>query len=65
MKVIIDRIEGKYAVVELEDGNAVDMPVLLLPEGAKEGDTIEITVNSGDTRKRKERIEEMVEDLWE
>ena len=65
MKVIIDRIEGKYAVVELEDGNAVDMPVLLLPAGAKEGDTIEITINSGDTKERKERIEEMTKDLWE
>ncbi len=65
MKVIIDRIEGKYAVVELEDGNAVDMPVLLLPAGAKEGDTIEITINSDETKERKERIEEMTKDLWE
>ncbi|NLY91613.1 MAG: DUF3006 domain-containing protein, partial [Firmicutes bacterium] len=39
MRVIIDRFEGDYALVELENGSVVPMLVLLLP-GAREGDVI-------------------------
>ena len=42
MKVIIDRIEGNIAVVE-KDETVYHLPTALCP-GAKEGDTIEITV---------------------
>ena len=42
MKVIIDRIEGKTAVVEAAE-NVYNIPYALIPD-AKEGDTVEITV---------------------
>ncbi len=39
MKIVIDRIEGDVAVVEIA-GRCVDVPLVLLPEGCKEGDTL-------------------------
>lgn len=36
---MIDRIEGALAVLEI-DGRRVDVPVALLPAGAKEGDRL-------------------------
>lgn len=35
-RLVIDRIEGKMAVVEI-DGMTMDWPVSLLPESAREG----------------------------
>lgn len=65
MKVIIDRIEGNYAVVELRDGNVVDMSRKLLPEGAVEGSIIEITIKKEETKKVKDKIIKATEDMWE
>lgn len=42
MKVIIDRLEGGVAVVEAGE-TTYNIPYELIP-GAKEGDTVEITV---------------------
>ncbi|WP_026476246.1 DUF3006 domain-containing protein [Alkaliphilus transvaalensis] len=64
MKVIIDGFEEKYAVVELENRKVVDIPKELLPKGAKEGDVIEITINSQETKERKEKIEKLMKNLW-
>ena len=65
MKVIIDRFEGDYAVVELPDMTMVDMPRSLIPEGAKEGDVLVIGIDPDETDKRKERIKKLMDDLWE
>ncbi|AOY76720.1 DUF3006 domain-containing protein [Clostridium formicaceticum] len=65
MKVTIDRFEGEYAVVELENRRTIDMPKSLVPEGAKEGDVLEIRIDREETDSRKKRIEELMEDLWE
>lgn len=65
MKVIIDRIERNYAVVELKDGNVVDMSRKLLPKGAVEGSIIEITLNKEETKAKKEAIKKATEDMWE
>jgi hypothetical protein len=37
--IVVDRIEGETAVLEIE-GRPVDVPSRLLPEGAKEGDPL-------------------------
>ncbi len=63
--IIIDRIEGEFAVVELPDGRMVDMPKELLPVGANEGDVIEIRINRDERARRQKRIEELMNDLWE
>ena len=65
MKVIIDRFEGEFAVVELDDKTMADLPKVLVPGDAKEGDTIEIRVDLEDTKSRKERIKKLTKDLWE
>ncbi len=65
MKVIIDRFEGDYAVVELPDMSTVDMPIQLVPEGAKEGDVLIIEIDIEETKKREEQIKKLMDDLWE
>ena len=58
MRVIIDRFEQDYAVVELEDGSMAHMAVKLLP-GACEGDVVEIKVDREETARRKKLIQEL------
>jgi hypothetical protein len=57
MKVIIDRFEGKYAVLELPDKTKMmtDVLCVLLP-GAKEGDVIDISIDAAATAERREHI---------
>ncbi|CDF12343.1 putative uncharacterized protein [Mycoplasma sp. CAG:776] len=64
MKVIIDRFEGEYAVVELEVGKFVNMPKELVPD-AHEGDVINIFIDEKETKRRKEHISELMNDLFE
>ena len=56
MKVIIDRIEGTMAVVELPDGSYADLPSVLVPE-AQDGDILEIRVLEEETRQRREQMQ--------
>lgn len=63
MKVIIDRLEENFAVVETETGVMVDLPRILVPE-AKEGDVVNITVDASATDKRKQAIDELMNDLF-
>lgn len=63
MKVIIDRFEGEFAVVEV-GGSFVDMPVELVPEGAKEGSVLTITIDENETKNREEKIRGMMNQLF-
>lgn len=65
MKITIDRFEGDYAIVELEDMTIVDMPRQLMPKGAKEGDILSIEIDANETKARKERIAKLMDNLWE
>ena len=65
MKIIIDRFEGNFAIVELDDKRIIDMPKELVPEEAKEGDVLEIQISQEKTEELKEKIEKDVEGLWE
>ena len=40
MRYIIDRIEGKIAICENENGNFLEIDILSLPDNIKEGDCI-------------------------
>jgi hypothetical protein len=64
MQVIIDRFEGDFAVVELANKETVNMPRVLLPEGAKEGDIIDIVLNQQGTLERKTQMENRMKNLW-
>lgn len=71
MKGVIDRFEGDYAVVELEDGKMKDIKKSLIPDDAKEGDILIINekgINKTDkeeTHKRKEEINSLMDELYE
>ena len=64
MKYIIDRFENGFAVVELESGKFADVPRETIPQNAKEGDTISVTVDKGATAKLKKKVEDMTKDMW-
>jgi Protein of unknown function (DUF3006). len=64
MKYTIDRFEGDFAVVELENQKFVNIPRSAIPSEAKEGDIIVVEVDKEETEKRKTRINKMMNDLW-
>lgn len=65
LRIIIDRFEGEFAVVELEDKSFIDMPIELVPEGAKEGDIVEIQINHEETKILKEEKDKKWLGLWD
>lgn len=70
MKGVIDRFEGDYAVVELEDGKMKDIKRSLLPDGAKEGDVLIINekgikIDKEETHRRKGKINNLMDELFE
>ena len=64
MKVIIDRFEGDFAIVELDAGVFVNMPRALVPAGAGEGSVISIEVDPEATNGRRESIKKLMKDVW-
>ncbi len=64
MDVIVDRIEGDYALVEIEKGNISKLPLELVPD-VKEGDIVTITINKDKTKERKKSIEELMNSVFE
>lgn len=65
MRVIVDRFEGEFAVVEMQDKTQVNMPKILLPQHTKEGDMIDIILNNEATEKKKETISKLMGEVWE
>ena len=64
MKMIIDRFEGSFAVIELENGVFENMPKTLLPKNSKEGDIIIISISDNETLARKENIKNKIDRLF-
>ncbi len=68
MTGIIDRFEGEFAVVELEDMKMVNIEKDKIPQEAQEGYVINIensiTIDYIETEKRRNKIEELTKDLW-
>ncbi|KAL0222707.1 hypothetical protein P9112_002097 [Eukaryota sp. TZLM1-RC] len=69
-KGCIDRIEGDMAVVLFEDSEVacqLDLPVVLLPSGAHEGDWIKLSleIDHQETANRKKHIEGLIKRLQE
>ena len=64
MKVIIDRFEQDYAIVEINIGEFAKISKKLLPQ-AKEGDVIKINIDSNATQKRKKDVKSLVDNLFE
>ncbi len=64
MKGIIDRFENNYAVVEIEIGKTVLIPREIVKE-AEEQDIIEITIKKQETKKRKEAMKKLMDQVFE
>lgn len=64
MKVVIDRFEGIFAVVELDNKQFVNMPKQLIPAGADEGSVLSIEIDDEETKKRHKRVSGFMDKLW-
>lgn len=64
MRFTIDRFEGDYAIVELEGKEMLDMPRILLPLDAKEGDIINVSIDKEGTENRKKEIQDRFNNLF-
>lgn len=63
MTITIDRIEGNYLIVELENGKIINLPKELIPN-AKENDIYTIMLNKDEMKKRKNNINNLINDLF-
>lgn len=63
MRLIIDRFEEEFAVVELENKEMVNLPRSIFPIEAKEGDIIKIIIDEEETEIRRLRIQEKFNSL--
>lgn len=65
---IIDRFEGKFVVVELENNKVINIEKTKVPIEAREGDVLiigdEISIDLEKTKIRKKSIEDLNNDLW-
>ena len=69
MRGIIDQIEGKWVIVEV-DGVTTDFKKSIFPKNVKVGDVVEINgdnvrVLQGETDRRRQEIEDLMDELWE
>lgn len=64
MEFTIDRFEGEYAVVELNDGKITQIPRIAVPIDAKEGDIISVKIEVDKTANRKASIERKMYKLF-
>jgi hypothetical protein len=64
-RLIVDRFEGEYAIVELPDKTMINILKTILPDEAVEGDIIEIRIDREETKNRKDQIKNLVNELWE
>ena len=53
MRYIVDRFENEYAIIELENGEFVDIPKKALPFDASEGSIIEVITLNDETNAKK------------
>lgn len=65
MKITIDRIEEYHAVVELETREFVNLPIVLVPSGAKEGDVLQIEINRSATEDRRKQVKDLMNKVFE
>ena len=63
MTITIDRIEENYLIVELENGKIINLPKELIPN-AKENDIYSINLNKDEMKKRKNNINNLINDLF-
>ncbi|WP_461207337.1 DUF3006 domain-containing protein [Clostridium sp. DL1XJH146] len=69
MKGIIDRFEGNFAIVELDNGEITKIPMNIIPIGLKEGQVLKIKdvieIDYKETERRQAEIKRKTEELWD
>lgn len=72
MLVVFDREEDNHkAVLERSDGTTFDVDRAQIPEAAQPGDCLDIQADGKiilvpeETKKRKERVKKLMDELWE
>lgn len=63
MYAVIDRFEGKFAVVELPNGSFENLPRALVPADALEGSVLRIETDAGETAKRRAEAQSLLDGL--
>ncbi|MGI5857260.1 MAG: DUF3006 domain-containing protein [Candidatus Merdivicinus sp.] len=68
--LIIDRIEGQFAVCETDGGETTDLLLIELPPGVREGDVLILgregyEIDAAETLKRRRRNTSLFESLLE
>lgn len=69
MRYIVDRIEECFVLCENEQGEFINIERKKLPENVREGDVImqkgnSFVIDIEETKKRKEYIEKLANELW-
>ncbi len=64
MKFVIDRFEGQWAIIEGEDKEMYSISAAAI-KGFKEGDTLVISKDTGESEKRAESIKNLADELFE
>jgi len=69
IKLIIDRFEGKYAILESQDKDPIifNFPRHLLPQEAKERTVLNVNIgiDQEETKRRKDKIQNLLSKLKE
>jgi DNA-directed RNA polymerase subunit E'/Rpb7 len=63
--MIVEKIEKKIVKIELANKEFIYIPLEELPEGIKEGDMLRFKIEKEKTNKRRKKIEEKMDKLWE
>lgn len=64
MRYIVDRFENEYAIVELDNGEFIDIPKKALPLDASEGSIIEVTTLSDETNVRRTEMKKKMNSFF-
>lgn len=64
MKMIIDRFEGDLAIIELENGEFVDLPKKILPNNANEGSVVNIVCDDEETQQLKVNAKKKIKSIF-
>ena len=70
MRYVIDRFEGRFAVLEAENGEFTGVERARLPDQAREGSVVvhslgQFTLDEPATQARRARMREKLDALWE
>ena len=69
-KYILDRVEGNYAILESENGSMIEINIDNIDGNFREGDILikegdKFTVSELLTKERRDKIKDMMNDMWE